>query len=276
MKKILVPCDFSETSENALNYAIHAAVFLSAEIELLNITPIPVMSSEFGLAAYDFTAVQQDSENTLNKLADQIRKKHPALKNITTASKFGAAAETIVEHCSSGGFDLVIMGISGHGNKFIKNLVGSTSVSVAKRIETPLLIIPPKYTFKKVQKIAYACDYDEHLKDNTSLIQVKYICALLGASLSILHVIPEGHELNKAEANLDNFVEHELDHTEHQTFIITENHVSDGILEFIENHDVDMLMLEPRKHSFLHNLFYPSVTNNMAFLSPIPVFTFHG
>jgi hypothetical protein len=99
---------------------------------------------------------------------------------------------------------------------------------------------------------------------------------MFNSTLSILHVIPEAHLINQKEATIDNYVEHKLETTEHRTYIITENKVSVGLLDFINYHDVDMVIIEPKKHSLIHSIFYPSVTNDLAFSSPIPVLAIHG
>ena len=49
-----------------------------------------------------------------------------------------------------------------------------------------------------------------------------------------------------------------------------------GILDFVKFHQIDMIIVEPKKHSIFHALFYPSITNELAFKSPVPVLTIHS
>ena len=168
------------------------------------------------------------------------------------------------------------MGNNGHGSNFIKNIIGSTSVSVSKKIEVPLIIVPPHVKYKKIENLAYASVYDEDIETNTALIKVRDLNLQFNSTLSVLHVIPENHSLNETESFADNFVESKLAKTEHQTYIITENKVSVGILDFVKFHQIDMIIVEPKKHSIFHALFYPSITNELAFKSPVPVLTIHS
>ena len=276
MNKILVPCDFSETSENALNYAVELAKYFSSSLALLTVNQVPVMNAEFGLSAYPINDSTKDSLEYLKEMATRIKKREPLITDIDCYCEIGNATDVIIEYTKKLNVDLTVMGISGHGNKVMKNLFGSTAVSVSKRIELPLIIVPPDMKYKKIMNVAYACDYDKEIEQNSALIQIKYINTLLGSSLHILHVIPEGHDLDSDEAEVDTYVEHKMINSVHKTFVITDNDVSEGLIFFIKNHDIDMIILEPKKHSIFHNLFYPSITSEVAFNSPIPVLTIHG
>lgn len=276
MKKVLIPYDFTETSQSALNYGVEIAKYLSADLVLLHINQVPVVSSEFGLAGYSIAELFSEHKHAIQKIAEDIRLREPLIGHIECHCEMGNAAEVIIEFSKAHEIDLVISGIGGHGNAFIKNIIGSTSVAVARHIDNPLIIVPPNTSYKKIQNIAYACDYDKQLLDSSSLIKVRYINTLFDATLHILHVVPENHELNAKEALIDNYVEQNLEHVRHKTYIISENTVADGLLNFINHHEIDMVIVEPKKHSILHNLFTFSTINAMAFYSPIPVLTIHG
>lgn len=276
MNKILVPCDFSETSKNALDYAIAVAKNLSANLLLLHVAQLPVMNSEFGLTSYAIPNNNEENKALLEELATKIKLEHPSITDISCHAEIGNATDVIVEYSKNHDVTFTVMGISGHGNKLMKALLGSTAVQVSKATSTSLIIVPPDVNYTQIKNVAFACDYDEHIESNTSLLQVKALNAVLGSTLNVLHVVPENHDLNTKESEVDSYVEHSLENATHKTFIITDNNVSEGLLEFVENHEIDAIILEPKKHSFFHNLFYPSITNEVAFNSPVPVITIHG
>lgn len=276
MNKILIPCDFSETSNNAMNYAIELAKNLSADLLLLHVAQLPVMNSEFGLTSYAIPNNNAENKLLLEELANKIKLEHSTISNIACYAEIGNATDIIVEYSRNHDVTFTVMGISGHGNKLMKAFLGSTAVNVSKETVTPLIIVPPDVSYKRIGNVAFACDYDEHIESNTSLLQVKALNAVLGSTLNVLHVVPENHALNIKESHIDSFVEHSLENANHKTFIITDNNVSEGLLEFVEYHDIDAIIIEPKKHSFFHNIFYPSITNEIAFYSPVPVITIHG
>ncbi len=276
MKKLLIPYDFSEPSSNALNYGIEMAKYLSANIVLLHINQIPVMNSEFGLSGYSITETYKEHESALKKIAEDIKLREPLIEEVLYYCEIGDATDVIIEFSNVHQIDLIVTGIGGHGNAFMKNLIGSTAVSVARGINDPLIIVPPDVVFKKITNIAYACDYDCQLEESATLIKVKYINTLFDSTLHILHVIPQNHELNTTESTVDKYVEHALEKVEHKTYIISENDTTEGLLNFIKYHEIDMIIIEPKKHSSLYHLFHFSTTNAMAFYSPVPVLTIHG
>lgn len=276
MNKILVPTDFSEVSENAINYAIKLANSFSATLVLLHVNQIPVSNPEFGIIAYDIHTMKEESMKSLKELSEQIKKQYPLISEIQYYSEIGNPSDVILELTKNKNIDLLVMGNNGHGSKFKKTLIGSTSVSVSKEIEIPLIIVPPNVKYKKIKNLAYACAYDEDIEKTTSLIKVRNLNKIFDSVLSVLHIIPENHLLNEEESYVDNYVETKLATTDHRTYIITENKISEGIINFIDNHKIDMIIVEPKKHSLFYSLFHSSVTNDLAFLSPVPVLTIHS
>lgn len=276
MKKVLIPYDFTGNSQSALNYGIELTKYLSANLVLLYINQVPAMSSEFGLTGYPITEVFNDHKQAIKNVAEDIRLREPLIDVIEYHCETGSPSEVIIEFSKTHEIDLIVAGIGGHGSAFMKNIVGSISVEVARHTLNPLIIVPPDASYKKIRNIAYACDYDPHLLDSASLIKVKYINTLFDATLHVLHVIPENHELSSKESLIDNYVEQNLEHVCHKTYIISENTVADGLLNFLRHHEIDMVIVEPKKRSVLHNLFTFSTVNAMAFYSPVPVLTIHG
>lgn len=276
MKKILIPCDFTDSSTNALKYGVQIAKYLSSQIVLLHINQIPVMNAEFGLAGYSISETYKAHKDALQNIAIDIKACEPSIGDIECHCEMGDPTDVIISFSEANHIDLIIAGIGGHGNGFMKNVIGSTSVAIAANVSIPLIIVPPEAKFKKIEQIAYACKYELTLEENASLIKVKYFSTLFDSTLHILHVIAENHELSKVEAKIDNYVEHALETIKHKTYIITENNKANGILNFINNHDIDMVMIEAKKHSWLYNIFHGNTMNAMAFYSPVAVLTIHG
>lgn len=274
MKKILIPCDFSEASENALNYAVELSRYLSAGIVLLHVDQLPVMTPEMSLSIYPpMQDLKQESLDALKNLAGKIRISRSFEQAIDYYSETGNTPDVILDHAEKLQADLVVMGISGHGSQFMKNLVGSSAIDVSKKINVPLIIVPPGAAFKKIRNIAYACDFRSELENNAALIRVKYLATVFAATLQVLHILPEGHKMTPEETGVGNFVERSLENSPHKTYVITESRVAQGLLHFLGEHAVDMIIVEPRRHSFFHKLFSGSTTSEVVFNSPVPVLT---
>lgn len=276
MNTILVPVDFSETSDNALLYAVNLANYLSSNIILLHVNAIPVYNNEYNIVSYTVNDSVADSNAALQERAEILKKDNVLIGDVEYFSEVGDFKTVMLSYISDKNIDLVVMGITGHDTTIGKVLFGSNAVSISRESNVPVFIISKHHEYKQIKNIAYASEYDTHITEQTGLIQIKNIAAIFGANLSVLHVIPDNHLINEVESVTDLFVEQKLEKTTHKTFILSEDKASTALLDFIKTHEVDVIVLEQKKHSFLHNLVYPSTTKEIAFNSPIPVLTIHS
>ncbi len=276
MNRILVPVDFSDTSDNALLYAVNLANYLSSNIILLHVNAIPVYNNEYNIVSYTVNDSVADSNAALKEKAEILKKDNALIGDVEYFSEVGDFKTVMLSYIADKNIDLVVMGITGHDTAIGKVLFGSNAVSISRESNIPVFIISKNHEYKQIKNIAFASEYDTHITEQTGLIQIKNIAAMFGASLSVLHVIPDNHLINEVESVTDLFVEQKLEKTTHKTFILSEDKASTALLDFIKTHEVDVIVLEQKKHSFLHNLIYPSTTKEIAFSSPIPVLTIHS
>ncbi len=276
MKSILVPIDFSETSDNALMYAVNLAKYLSANLILFHVTTTPVFTNENDVLAYSMHDSMESSKEVLIDKAEKLKLEHVFEGSVKTVVEAGDFKSLFYDCLATYPIDLVVMGITEHSSKIGQIVFGSNAVTVSKESNVPVFIIPTSCTYKKINNIAYASEYDVHVTEQTGLIQIKFLVSLFDASLSVLHVIPDNHMINELEAMTDLYVEQKLEKTNHKTFILSEKKVSVALLDFIKNHVIDIIVLEQKKHSFLHDLLYPSITKEVAFTSTIPILTIHS
>ncbi|MBL7934634.1 MAG: universal stress protein [Bacteroidia bacterium] len=276
MNTILVPIDFSETSDNALLYAVNIANVLSADIVLIHVNSIPVYNNEYNIVAYPINDSVEFSLEKLQEKADFLKKDNVLLGSVSCYVETGELKTVIESYISNKNIDLLIMGITGHETKLGQVFIGSNAITVSRESKIPVFIIPKTCSYTEIKNIAYASEYDVHITEQTGLIQIKNIASMFNANLSVLHVIPDNHLIDEVESETDLFVEQKLENTNHKTFILSEDRASTALLDFIKMHDVDVIVLEQKKHSFMHNLLYPSTTREVAFNSPIPVLTIHS
>ena len=272
MKRILIPCDFSESSETALSYALDLANSLSCDLLLAHINQYPIMTPEVGLSAYTYQDATKDSLDALDKLRQRIKNEHQFNGRIETYSDMGEISNEVLKLSREKSADLIVMGINSHGNNLVKNLIGSSAVSVAKKSEIPVLVIPPGNQFRKPKTIVYACEYEEQVTIEPGYLKVKEFASSFGAELLVLHVV-----LDKKAHNIPAH-EHYIQHGSHdnaKTFVVHEKKASSAILHFIKDHSVDLVAIEPKKHSFIYNVFHKGITDEIVFHSPVPVLTVH-
>ncbi len=123
MKNILTPTDFSDISDNAVNYAFGLAQSIKAFVTLYHCFHVPVISTDVTVTTIDFEEVEKESIKLLTIQKMKLQQKYPDVK-IDMVSSAGFAADEIVEYSKQDKFDLIVMGISSSGN--LPQLLGST------------------------------------------------------------------------------------------------------------------------------------------------------
>jgi nucleotide-binding universal stress UspA family protein len=144
LKKILVPHDFSDTSEAAVRYALALAQNFNAKVHLLHVSDKArfEMATEFPLGL-DGTLEDAVRERLLKILTLH---EHIAFKPILEF-RAGAPAAEITRYATEAGVDLIVMGT--HGRGFVAHAVlGSVAEKVVRTAPCPVLTVRnPQHEF---------------------------------------------------------------------------------------------------------------------------------
>lgn len=139
-KTILVPIDFSDASEQALEYACSLASSLGATLHLVN--AVGAATPELTMALTDKMMVTLVDEHraALEQLVDS-RRSLVAFGTITV--KWGDPRDLITETADLIDADLIVMGT--HGRRGLSRFfVGSVAEDVARRAPCPVLLVRMK------------------------------------------------------------------------------------------------------------------------------------
>ncbi len=273
MKTILVALDFSEPADNALEFAAGIANHLKASMILFHSEQMPVASYELEPVAYTIISNVENNTNLLKSRAHHIKKIYPFIGPISCIVEMGDLKSNIHNCVQEKNVDLIVMGITGKTSKLSKAVFGSNAVSVSKESDVPVIIVPNNCKYFGINNIAYACDYKQHAETSNDIIEIKNIAEIFKALLNVIHIIPDRHLLTEEEVETDNYIESQLENVKHRTFIFPRNNIVNTILSFIKKQKVDLIVIEQVNHSFFHELFYPSITKEIAFSSEVPVMT---
>ena len=134
LKKILVPVDFSECSEKALQYAIAFAKQFDAELILVHVVEPYAVSPE--LPPYDIASIR---EERAAKLATLVKLILPPVRSKSHLC-MGTAYAEIANVAKTMEVDLII--ISTHARKGLSRIVlGSTTEKVVRYAPCPVLTV---------------------------------------------------------------------------------------------------------------------------------------
>lgn len=142
-KKILCPVDFSEFTDEILEYALDIAKKYNAELHLIHIIPNLNYFTPYEsfFTPENLVVVEKNMETEVNKDFDDLMKKInvPAKKII----KNGTAFVEIIDYVRKESIDLIIMGT--HGRTGLEHiLIGSVAERVVRKAPCPVLTVRPK------------------------------------------------------------------------------------------------------------------------------------
>ncbi len=147
MKTLLVPLDFSETTDTVIQQAVELAGLLPAKIILLHIvepvaTYVPVGGSMDVIAAappmIDMDAETNSQAQRLEELSAPLRAKGIEVEPVWLV---GMAVDDIVEQAELRKADFIVMGSHGHGALY-HLFSGSVVNGVLQHTKVPVLVIP--------------------------------------------------------------------------------------------------------------------------------------
>jgi universal stress protein A len=140
--RILVPTDFSEPSDAALEYARGMAARFGATLNLLHVLEAPFVTGPLGSEAFtpEVPAVQAE-------LFEQARTRlrHRVLPDAagyltTTEIVAGTSARSILDYARERGVDLIVMGT--HGRTGMAHLLmGSVAEKVVRGAHCPVMTV---------------------------------------------------------------------------------------------------------------------------------------
>lgn len=270
MKKILVPVDFSDTSVNAAEYAMHLSANISdAEIILYNV--------------YDKISNSSDNDGEGSKkyiVTNELREMGakftgPDKGNITYIAEEGSFVSNLEKYVTSNSIDLVVMGITG-SSRLKQVFMGTNTLNVIRHINIPVMIIPPDAKYKGINNVLFTSDFKE-VDSTTPFNALTSLLDLFKSKLYIVNVDSEHYiELTEEYKKERVVLEEKLGGYSPEFSFLRSFDFLDGISTFVDTKGIDAIITVPKKHNFLSQLFVTSNTKKLAYHSHVPIIAIHS
>lgn len=140
--RILVPMDFSEPSDAALEYARTVATRFGGSLHLLHVAEDPyraLFSAEVYVPAMEGLR-EEILTDALGRLTNRLRSSDLRELGATADAIIGMPARSIVEYAGAHGIDLIVMGTHGRGG-MSHLLMGSVAERVVRTAGCPVLTV---------------------------------------------------------------------------------------------------------------------------------------
>jgi len=274
MKTIIVPTDFSPIATNAMNFAADMAVNINASITLLHVYQVPVSMTDVPVVLVSAEELRKSSEEKLEILKQDIAHLTSGKIKIYTEARLGDVSDELQDICKHVQPFAVIMGTKG-ASGVERILFGSTTLTAIRHLKCPVIVVPPGKEYGTgIKKIGFACDFNK-VVESTPIQFIKNMVKESGAELHVLHVDHENKHF-KPETPEESLLLHTLLEDLDPSYHFIDNiDIEDGINEFVEANNIDLLITIPKKHKLLEGLFKPSSTKQLVTKSHVPVMCVH-
>ncbi len=288
MKKILIPVDFSDYSEIAMQYGLRMASVIGAEIRLFHAFLDPVIDAPIPM--YDFggyekvhqellteaeTHEKERLENYQEILRRQIAQNH--IQNVELGDYIyqkGFPAEEIVAAANHYQSDVIILG-GKRKTGIMKGIFSGVTEDVINQTDIPVMVIPQNRIAAPEGHIMYATNYDE--ADFKNILRLIELLAGFQTKLYFVHIcfgtMDREDKVNMVK--IRRFVQKEYPSQLVVYDIVESENLIEGFDKYMSANQIDMIALTSHKRNFLTRLFSPNLTKTLLTQTKIPMLIFH-
>ncbi len=290
LRKILVPVDFSEPSQNAARYAVMLATKYNAQLKLLHVFNSPVVDM---IPFTDVASIQIDFDMNYqmlyNSAKERLLKFYGNLREFANQMGFGDvqigytlregyAAYGIIEVSKRYKPGIIVMGTKGEGYRSTE-LVGSVATEVSNGTHIPLLVIPEKAVLKgvdEVKRVLYITNFDE--SDNLSIRKLLKIVSPFQVELHCIHITdkPDSPGIKALMNSTKEYLSTVTSGISIICDIITGKETDKSVIEYIAVKQINLVALTSVKRNLLYKILNPSLAKRMIYQSDVPVLLFHA
>lgn len=268
MKKILVPTDFSKNSLDAIHYARAILELTGGKMYILSAFAMPYSSRSAIRSMRD--RLETESDKKMSDLVAQLKSEDSPVE-IETFVREGDTVNLILTAAEHFEVDAIVMGT--RGTSTIEEMVmGSTTSNVVSKSNYPVIAVPKNVFFFGFKRVTFATDLQAgSLEAAQKLIN---LTAPFNSVVDLLHIFTPGKEAPGTDlARLDS----DLEKTgrEVHNFLVANDSIRDGLLEHMEAHPSEALVMLTRKRTLLQKLFDPSLTKKVTIHAETPILVFH-
>ncbi len=274
MNHILLPVDFSQASANAIPYAVDLASKAGGHLVLVHAFRPPILppsnmftsreETELGIAA----EMEQTLLDRLHAFADEhIGHQVPVIVQCALGAN---PVETVVQFIREHNIALVVSGTAG-AHSWTEEFKGTFSADLVRQSSVPVLVVPEKAQFKPFEQMVYSTDLRT---DETPFFDIMTSFArLYNAHATFLHVEVTGAVKHNPHPSLAEFLQSAA-HDQLGQVEVTAADIESGLLQYVDDHNIDLLAVSTQTHSRLEMLFHKSLARQQVFHSDIPVLVF--
>lgn len=274
MKKILVPCDFSDSAVQAFRFAVDIAIQCDGEVILLHVIELPVLHDTMLMPVLYFEAeflkdLKAKAETNFNKLKMKWAKNGPKVSFLV---EHGPIASTINKLAESKKADLIVMGTKG-ATGLREFFVGSNTEKIVRQAKMPVIAIKKYVKASSIKNIVFPNTLSTDQEDLT--MKVKELQEFFNAKLHLVYINTplNFHQDPSTLQQLRAFTKRFM--IENVTFnVFNDLNQESGVINFAHQIGADMIVMATHGRKGLNHLMSGSIAENIVNQIDCPIWTY--
>jgi nucleotide-binding universal stress UspA family protein len=259
MVNVIIPIDFSETSFNAAHYG--AKMYANR--------------ADVNIILYHFYSSGEDvavAKDYLDGLQKELVGIAHTMETITESGNSFIESLTAFAHVKAA--YMIVMGLTGKSS-LAQRFSGSNTLKMAEQNICPVLIVPADAAYEGVENVLIASEM-KSIEDTPVLLAVKRVLADFKPNVHVVNV-DDSHYISltkgfKAERDE---MEKLLADFNPEFYFMRMFDFHESINLFVNDKDINMIIMGPKHHSFFERLFKTQHTKKMIYQSKVPVLAVH-
>jgi len=262
MKKIIIPTDFSENAQKAIDYALLLFKDEACKFYILHAYH-DVPSGEGSKMSF-----REDLYQLVKKLKSQPRKvEHQFEAILETDSVYNLTKQIQIKENA----DYIFVGTKGL-SAFRDVFIGSNTLRLIKDIKKcPVISVPPAYVCSELEGIIFATDFKYSIKPD-ELSPLIEMAVRSNATLNVAHIKTEDTLCDNQKSNKEK-LRKALSGVKHYFYEIQQqDSVANTLIQIKKvNKQMGMLAILKTNHGFFKTLTRENVVKNIAYKTEIPL-----
>lgn len=271
MKQIIVATDFSPSALNASVYAVKMAQLLKADVLLFNVFEVLPHYNEI-VIDMNVDDMKKYASRDMEDFKQEVLKLTDTYINITTEVSLGVFMVELNKLCDSVKPYLLVMGSQGK-TAAERIIFGTHTGTLLQKCEWPLVTVPLNAQFSAIKDIGIAYDF-ENVIDHKFINEIQLLASDFNATIHILNAARE-YEFDKNYVNLSTNLELMLSPNVVNFHFLSGEDVNESIINYVENNNIDLLIVMPKHKSFFEKVLGKSHAKQMVMHSHVPVLALH-
>ncbi len=273
MKKILVPCDFSDASVQAFRFALDIAEISKGEIIALSVLELPVMYDTNLMPALNFEEtllkdLKAEAENNFKKIKAKWAKGGPKVSQVI---EYGAIPLTIARVAQQREADLIVMGTKG-ATGLKEFFVGSNTEKLVRSSSVPVIAVKKYIKTSTIKNIVFPNTLGTGQEE--LMMKVKALQEFLNAKLHILYVnTPANFKQDKDTRQLQKEFVKRFMLKDFTVNIFNDLDQQSGVRNFAHQVGADMIVMSTHGRRGLNHMMSGSIAEDVVNHIDCPIWT---